>query len=163
MNTLDRRTFLGTVGAGMFAARDSFARSSRAANVKNVGVQLYSVRGELEKDFEGTLAKVAAIGYKEVEFAGYFNHTPEQVHDTLRKHGLSSPAAHVDYPTVSDPPRWAKALDDAATIGQKFLVNPWIDEAVRNQPDAWKRAADVYNAAAAEAQKHGIQFCYHNH
>jgi sugar phosphate isomerase/epimerase len=158
MNTLDRRTFLGTLGAGMIAARDSFA-----STIEKVGVQLYTVRTDLDKDFDGTLATVAAIGYTEVEFAGYFNHTPEQVHETLKRHGLSSPAAHIDYPTVSDPPRWAKALDDAATIGQKFLVNPWIDETVRNQPDAWKRAADVYNAAGAESQKHGIQFCYHNH
>jgi sugar phosphate isomerase/epimerase len=138
MNSLDRRTFLGTLGAGVLAARASFASS-----IKNVGVQLYTVRTDLEKDFDGTLARVAAIGYKEVEFAGYFKHSAEQVHDALKKHGLTSPAAHVDYPTVSDPPRWAKALDDAATIGHKFLVNPWIDETVRNQPDAWKRAADV--------------------
>jgi len=158
MNSLDRRTFLGTLGAGMLAARASFASS-----VKNVGVQLYTVRTDLEKDFDGTLAKVAAIGYKEVEFAGYFNHTPQQVRAILKKHGLTSPAAHIDYPTVSDTAKWAKALEDAAVIGQKFLVNPWIDDAVRNQPDAWKRAADAYNAAGAAAQKHGIQFCYHNH
>jgi sugar phosphate isomerase/epimerase len=158
MDTVDRRTFLGTLGAGMIAARASFAKS-----VKRVGVQLYTVRTDMEKDFDGTLAKVAAIGYKEVEFAGYFNHTPAQVRDTLKKHGLSSPAAHVDYPTVSDPAKWAKALADAATIGQTFLVNPWIDDAVRNQPDAWKRAADAYNTAGAAAKTHGIQFCYHNH
>ena len=158
MNSLDRRTFLGALAAGLAAARASFASS-----IKNVGVQLYTVRTDLEKDFDGTLAKVAAIGYKEVEFAGYFNHTPQQVRAALKKHGLTSPAAHIDYPTVSDPAKWAKALEDAATIGQKFLVNPWIDEPVRNQPDAWKRAADVYNTAGAAAQKHGIQFCYHNH
>jgi sugar phosphate isomerase/epimerase len=158
MDTLDRRTFLGTLGAGMIAARASFASS-----VKRVGVQLYTVRTDMEKDFDGTLAKVAAIGYKEVEFAGYFNRAPAEVRDVLKRHGLSSPAAHLDYPTVSDPAKWAKALEGAATIGQTFLVNPWIDEPVRNQPDAWKRAADVYNTAGAAAKTHGIQFCYHNH
>src|SRR5947208_3219359 len=108
MNILDRRTFLGTLGAGMMAARASFAGPEpgrRASSIQRVGVQLYTVRTELEKDFDGTLAKVAAIGYKEVEFAGYFNHSPEQVHDTLKRYGLSSPAAHLDYPTVSSPPR----------------------------------------------------------
>jgi sugar phosphate isomerase/epimerase len=158
MNTLDRRTFLGTVGAAALTLRPAFA-----ASIKDIGVQLYTVRTDLEQDFDGTLAKVAAIGYTEVEFAGYFNHTPAQVRDALKAHGLVSPAAHLDYPTVSDPVKWAKALDAAATIGQTFLVNPWIDEAVRNQPGAWKRAADVYNTAGAAAQKHGIQFCYHNH
>jgi len=158
MNTLDRRTFLGTLGAAVVAARPVFG-----ASIKRVGMQLYTVRAELEKDFDGTLAKVAAIGYKEVEFAGYFNHTPQQVREALKKHGLTSPAAHIDYPTVNDAAKWAKTLDDAKTIGQKYLVNPWIDEPLRNQPDFWKRAADTYNTAGAAAKKHGIQFCYHNH
>jgi sugar phosphate isomerase/epimerase len=158
MTTLDRRTFLGTVGVAALTFRPALAEA-----IKRVGVQLYTVRTLLEKDFDGTLAQVAAIGYKEVEFAGYFGRTPQQVRDALKKLGLTSPAAHLDYPTVSDPAKWAKALDEAATIGQTFLVNPWIDESIRNQPDAWKRAADVYNTAGAAAAKHGIQFCYHNH
>ena len=66
MTTIDRRKFLGTLGAAAVAARSVFA-----ASVKTVGLQLYTVRTDLGKDFEGTLAKVAAIGYKEVEFAGY--------------------------------------------------------------------------------------------
>jgi sugar phosphate isomerase/epimerase len=158
MTTLDRRAFLGTMGAALFVARPACA-----ASIKNVGVQLYTVRTDLEKDWDGTLARIASLGYKEVEFAGYFGHTPEQVREALKKHGLKSPAAHLDYPTVSDPSKWSKALKDAATIGQTFLVNPWIDESIRNQPDAWKRAADVYNTAGAAAKQHGIQFCYHNH
>jgi sugar phosphate isomerase/epimerase len=159
MIRLDRRTFLGTFGAAVVAARPAFSMDS----IKRIGMQLYTVRDAMQKDFDGTLAKVAAIGYKEVEFAGYFGHTPEGVRDALKKHGLTSPAAHLDYPTVSDPAKWAKALADAKVIGHKFLVNPWIDEAVRNQPDFWSKAAEVYNRAGAEAKKHGIQFCYHNH
>lgn len=158
MTTLNRRTFLAAMGAAALAAREGIA-----ASIRRVGMQLYTVRVDLEKDFDGTLAKVAAIGYKEVEFAGYFGHTPQQVRAALKAHGLASPAAHVDYPTVSAADKWAKALDDAAMIGQKFLVNPWVDESIRNQPDAWKRIADAYNTAAAAAKKHGIQFCYHNH
>jgi len=158
MMKVDRRVFLGTVGMAAFAARTAWARS-----IKKVGMQLYTVRTDLGKDFDGTLAKVAAVGYKEVEFAGYFNHTPQQVRDALKRHGLSSPSAHIDYPTVSDPGKWAKALDDARVIGHRFLVNPWIDEPLRNQPDFWKKAVDVYNAAGASAKRHGIQFCYHNH
>jgi sugar phosphate isomerase/epimerase len=158
MTTFNRRSFLGTLGAGLVAARASWADS-----LQRIGMQLYTVRTDLEKDFHGTLAKVAAIGYKEVEFAGYFNHTPEQVRDALRQHGLTSPAAHLDYATVSDPAKWAKALDDAAVMGQTFLVNPWIDEPVRNQSGFWQRAAETYNKAGEAAKKHGIQFCYHNH
>ena len=150
--------FLGTLSAGVMAARSVFG-----ATVKQVGVQLYTVRGDLAKDFDGTLAQVAAIGYKEVEFAGYFGHTPQQVQESLKRHGLVSPSAHLDFAIVSNPEKWKQALDDAATIGQKFLVNPWIDESMRNEPGVWKRIADVYNTAGAAAKAHGIQFCYHNH
>ena len=158
MTTMDRRVFIGTLGAAALAARSAFA-----TNIKNVGVQLYTVRGDFEKDFTGTLEKVAAIGYKEVEFAGYFGRTPQQVRDALKSFGLASPSAHLDFPTVSNPEKWARALEDAATIGQTFLVNPWVDESIRNQPDAWNRIAEVYNTAGAAANAHGIQFCYHNH
>src|SRR6476620_6243857 len=131
MSDMDRRTFLGTLAVAAVAGRSV----GEASSIMNVGMQLYTVRTQLEKDFDGTLAKVAAIGYKEVEFAGYFGHTPQGVRDALKKHGLTSPSAHVDYPTVSDPAKWAKALADAKVIGHKYLVNPWIDEPVRNQPD----------------------------
>lgn len=158
MTTLDRRTFLGSLAAGALAARSAFGTT-----IRNVGVQLYTVRTDLEKDFDGTLAKVAAIGYKEVEFAGYFGHTPQQVREALKAHGLVSPSAHLDFATVSSPDKWSRALDDAAAIGQTFLVNPWIDEAMRNEPGVWKRIADTYNTAGAASKKHGIQLCYHNH
>src|SRR5262249_61863854 len=91
MTTLARRTFRAAMGGAALAAREGIA-----ASIRRVGMQLYTVRVDLEKDFDGTLAKVAAIGYKEVEFAGYFGHTPQQVRAALKAHGLASPAAHVD-------------------------------------------------------------------
>jgi sugar phosphate isomerase/epimerase len=158
MTTLKRREFLATMGAAMVAAR-----TANADSVRRLGVQLYSVRTDLEKDFDGTLAKVAAIGYKEVEFAGYFNHTPQQVRDALKRHNLDAPSAHIDYATISDADKWNKALDDAHTIGHTYLVDPWIDESLRGDAGAWKKIADAFNAAGATAKKHGIEFAYHNH
>jgi sugar phosphate isomerase/epimerase len=157
MIAVNRRVFLGTMGATLMAAR-----YAAPASIARVGVQLYTVRGDLEKDFEGTIAKVAALGYKEVEFAGYFGRTPEQVRTIVRAHGLSAPSAHVDYPSLAADTLPA-VIDAAHTIGHTYLVNPWIDETVRRQPDIWKRAADVYNRAGAAAAKAGIQFAYHNH
>src|SRR4051794_17874017 len=130
MTKLDRRTFIQT-SIGAMGAAALAARPARAAAIKKVGMQPYTVRTELEKDFDGTLAKVAAIGYKEVEFAGYFGHTPQQVKASLAKHGLTSPSAHIDYPTVSDASKWAQVLDAAKVIGHEYLVNAWIDDAVR--------------------------------
>lgn len=158
MTTLKRREFLATMGAAMLAARDAHADS-----VQRVGVQLYSVRTDLEKDFDGTLAKIAGIGYKEVEFAGYFNHTPRQVREALRRHGLDAPSAHIDYAIISNGDKWNKALEDATTIGHRYLVNPWIDESLRGDAEAWKKIADAFNTAGTTAKKHGIEFAYHNH
>jgi sugar phosphate isomerase/epimerase len=158
MLDVDRRTFLGA----MAAAAALGGRGIAAASIPQVGMQLYTVRNELEKDFAGTLAKVAAIGYKEVEFAGYFNHTPPQVRDILKTNGLTSPAAHVDYGSLADD-KWPAALEAAHTIGQAFLVNPWIDESIRSQPGSWKRIAETFNRAGEASRKAGIQFAYHNH
>jgi len=81
---MDRRTFLGTItAAGILGSRMAWAADEH--KLDKVGVQLYSVRDLMEKDSEGTLAKVAAIGYREVEFAGLFNHSPQEVRVTDRR------------------------------------------------------------------------------
>lgn len=152
---LDRRTFLAVLGAALLPARGS------AASIERVGVQLYTVRDALSKDFDGTLANIAAIGFKEVEFAGYAGRTPQQVRDALKAHGLSAPAAHVDYGSLGD--SWPRVLEAAGTMGHTFLVNPWIDESIRKQPDSWKRIAETLNRAGELSRKAGIQFAYHNH
>jgi sugar phosphate isomerase/epimerase len=154
---IDRRTFLATVGAAV-----AVPRLATAGSIRRPGMQLYTVRTLLEKDFDGTLAKIRGIGYREVEFAGYFGHTPRQVRDSLKRQGLTSPSAHIDYASLTGD-KWARALDDARAIGHKYIVNAWVDESIRSQPDAWKRIADTYNAAAPVAKKHGLQFAYHNH
>ena len=154
---IDRRTFLGVVGAAVVVPR-----FVEAAAIARRGMQLYTVRGELEKDFDGTLAKIAAIGYREVEFAGYFGRTPKQVRDSLKRHGLTAPSAHIDYPSLTGD-RWSRALDDARAIGHRYLVNAWVDQSIRDQDGAWQRIADTYNTAAAAAKRRGVQFAYHNH
>jgi sugar phosphate isomerase/epimerase len=153
---IDRRAFLGTLGAATVAAARITAES-----VQRVGVQLYTVRTELEKDFEGTIGRVAAIGFKEVEFAGYYKRTPQQIRDVLSRNGLTAPAAHVEYPSLGE--KWPSVLEAARTMGHQFLVNPWIDESIRKQPDSWKRIAETFNKAGEISRQAGIQFAYHNH
>jgi sugar phosphate isomerase/epimerase len=154
---IDRRAFIGAVGAACVAGVRMEARK-----IQRLGMQLYTVRTEMEKDVDGTLAKVAAIGYKEVEFAGYFKRTPAQIRDGLKKAGLTAPAAHIDYPSLAGD-KLPAMIEAAQVIGHRYLVNPWIDESLRKEPDIWKRVAETFNRAGAATQKAGIQFAYHNH
>lgn len=157
---ISRRTFLGQVAAGVVVT--TATRRAAAKSIDRLGVQLYTVRDLMAKDFEGTLAKVAGVGYKEVEFAGYFDHSPQDVKAILDRHGLTSPSTHIDYATVAGD-KFAKAVEDSGTIGHRFIVNPWIDEQMRKEPDVWKRIAATFNRAGEVTKKAGIQFAYHNH
>ena len=75
---LNRRSFLGHVGAGITMAAAGSARLlAQQHRIERLGMQLYTVRDAMAKDFDGTLAKVAALGYKEVGFAGYSNKPPQ--------------------------------------------------------------------------------------
>ena len=154
---IDRRAFIGAVGVACVAGVRMEARK-----IQRLGMQLYTVRAEMEKDVDATLAKIAAIGYKEVEFAGYFKRPPAQIRDGLKKAGLIAPAAHIDYPSLAAD-KLPSMIEAAQVIGHRYLVNPWIDESLRKEPDIWKRVAETFNRAGAATQKAGIQFAYHNH
>jgi sugar phosphate isomerase/epimerase len=157
---MNRRSFLGTTAATLAAAELSWALPAEH-KIKAVGVQLYSVRNTMKSDFDGTIAKVAQIGYKEVEFAGYFDHSPKDISEILRKNGLTAPSCHVGYDIVEK--KLSEQIEASHTIGHKFIVCPWIDPKQRTEPDGFKRAADLFQKAGEETQKAGIQFAYHNH
>jgi sugar phosphate isomerase/epimerase len=160
---MKRRTFLeSSIAAAALAARPTWMRAAETTHeIKSVGLQLYTVRGELKKNFDGTIAKVAATGYKEVEFAeDYGGHSPQDVRALLDKDGLVSPSAHIRLDLIEN--KWPETLDAAHAIGNAYLVCPWIDEKMRNA-DGWKHVVEVFNRAGEASQKAGIQFCYHNH
>jgi sugar phosphate isomerase/epimerase len=157
---MKRRTFIGTSVAATLAARTAFA-GGMPKMVRPIGVQLYTVRDAMKSDFEGTVAKVAATGYKEVEFAGYFNKSPKDIRAILDKNGLAAPSCHVPYSTLEK--SWPEALEAANVIGHKLIVNPWIEVDQRNSADGWKKAAELFNKCGESAKKAGIQFAYHNH
>jgi len=115
----------------------------------------------MKTDFAGTIAKVAATGYKEVEFAGYFDHSPKDVRAILDKNSLASPSCHVGYDVVEK--KWPETLEAAKIVGHSYIICPWIDEKQRAEPAGWKRAADLFNRAGEASKKTGIQFGYHNH
>lgn len=124
------------------------------------GLQLYTVRALMQRDVERTLADVAGIGYREVEFAGYFGRTPRQIRSLVRAAGLRAPSSHVGLPATDD--AWSRTVDDAAEAGHEWVVIPWLDAGDRRTADDWRRLAHRFNAFGARARKAGLRFAYHN-
>ncbi|MEO8200473.1 MAG: sugar phosphate isomerase/epimerase [Gemmatimonadota bacterium] len=158
-----RRTFVRTSAAALTGAmlpRWS-AGMMRGERIERVGVQLYTVRAEMERNLEDTLARVAEIGYKEVEFAGYFGRSPEQVRSTLERLGLSSPSSHMAFEDLGE--HWSRVLDTAKSIGHEYVVVAWTPAEQRRTMDDWKRIADKFNHAGEQTKRAGLTFAYHNH
>jgi sugar phosphate isomerase/epimerase len=162
-HAMNRRTFLETAttitAATLLSGRLGWAAGDH--KIDKVGVQLYTVRDQMQADFEGTIAKVAQIGYKEVEFAGYFGRTGQQVRAMLDKNSLSAPATHVQYDELDE--KFPSVIETSKTIGMDYIVCPWIPEDLRKAPDIWKQASEKFNKAGEQSKKAGIQFAYHNH
>lgn len=160
---LTRRGFVGAVGGLLVSSAlpaESAASTAASKKLGRIGLQLYTVRDEMKKNFAGTLARVARIGYKEVEFAGYFGNSPRTVRNLLRQNGLTSPASHVGFPVLGK--EWDKIIEDALVIGNRYVICPWIDEKQRTL-DGYKQVAELFNKAGERAKSAGLQFGYHNH
>jgi sugar phosphate isomerase/epimerase len=158
----DRRSFLAILGAAAVALAARPAKALlEARRLKRIGLQLYTVRDAMAKDVPGTLQRVAQIGYREVEFAGYFKHSPNEIRSLLQRYKLTAPSSHVPYPDNWD--AWQKTLADAKTVGHQYVTVAWTPEDKRKGPDAYKHVAETFNHAGAEAKKSGLRFAYHNH
>jgi sugar phosphate isomerase/epimerase len=162
---MDRRGFLArsTFAAALplipSAARDLFAPARDT--IDKIGLQLYTVRREMEVSVERTLYEVGRIGYKEVEFAGYFNRPPRAIRQLLDRNGLKSPAAHTSLDVLRT--GWYRTLNEASEMGQKWLVVPSLAEADRNSLDAVKRTAELLNRSGQDAKTYKVKVAYHNH
>ena len=169
-----RRSFIKTTAmasAGLMMAPKLFAFAKK----RQIGTQLYTVRDAMAKDPLGTLEKVAKIGFNTVEGATYtgtelfYGMPAAQFKNILDGYGLEMPSAH--YVLGESMPQakgtltndWAKAVDDAAAVGLKYMVCAYLFDTERGNLDQYKSTADKLNIAGQVAKSAGIQLCYHNH
>lgn len=131
------------------------------SSVSPVGLQLYTVRDLMRRDFEGTLQAVGRVGYREVEFAGYFNRSPREVRNALQAARLSAPAVHVDGTTMAA--NWDETVERSVATGHQWVVIAWIPSEMRRSLDDWRRMAQMMNQCAEAARRRGLGFAYHNH
>src|SRR5579885_838256 len=137
----DRRTFLSALGAAAvgLASRGRgwpIVDSSRdgATKIARVGIQLYTLRKEAAADLGGTLERLAKIGYKEIELAGYYNHPASEVRDMLRASGLTAPSAHIGIEGIEGT-NASQTFADAKTIGLEWITVPSLPRGPKTTAD----------------------------
>lgn len=140
-----------------------------------VGLQLYSVRDDMSKDPLESLTKVAKMGYKYVEHASYINRkfygfTAAEFRKILDNLGLNMISGHTvmgrqhwDATKKDFSDSWKQTVDDAAILGQKWVVSPSMDAGMRKNYDDFKGYMDVFNKCGELCKKQGMKFGYHNH
>ena len=125
---------------------------------KPIALQLYSVRDALSADFEGTLRRVADIGFVGVEFAGNYGGTAEHAASVCRDLGLQISSAHFGLPSASN-----STLADAAALGLQRIVCPWMPPDRFKTLESVRAVCDEINAGVDPAVQAGLQLGYHNH
>jgi sugar phosphate isomerase/epimerase len=128
---------------------------------KPIGLQLYTLRDQLEKDVTGTIKHLAAIGYRDVEIYSLYGKAPAEFSRILKDNGITPSSGHYLLPSVKT--NWEKQLDDARILGLRYMVLAILDEKDRQSLDDFKRLAELLNKTGETTKKAGIQFCYHNH
>jgi sugar phosphate isomerase/epimerase len=163
---MDRRTFLGTLasagvgGLALAGCARPLPAGVPAGRLDRIGVQLYTVRDRMQQDVPGTLQQIAGLGYREVETAGLYNLTAQQLREHLDRNGLVSPAGH--YPIQALRNDLNGTLATAQTLGQQWVIVPYLDQSERNV-EGYRRVAQDLNRAGASARDRGLRVGYHNH
>jgi len=172
--SLNRRQLLGAAAAAgaatTLAASSPASAGGRGAIHRvprdQISVQLYTLRGQLGIDLEGSLAELAEIGYTRVEHAGFVGRTAAEFRAALDAAGLRATSGHVGIPQPFDASAWEQALEDANVVGNKFIVHPFFGQGatgpIRDAAVYRAFAADL-NKAGALARRAGLDFGYHNH
>src|SRR5690606_33273085 len=144
------------------AAETASSEQTAIAGNIEIGLQLYSLRHQFEKDVPGTLAKIREMGFREVEGGGTYGYSMEEFKAMLAENELSVVSVGAGYEDLVNNPQ--AVIDNANAFGAKFVMCAWIP-----QPENAfgiehvKQAADVFNNAGKLMYENGISFNYHIH
>jgi len=162
---LSKRDFLKlTAASAVVAGTGALTNPLQAAGQKKIpiGLQLYSVRNECEKDLPGTVAAVAKMGYRAVEFAGYYGRDAKTLRKLLDEHGLKCCGTHIGLEMLLGD-NLPKTIEFNQTLGNKFLIVPGLGEKYTKSRQAWQDTAALFNELADKVKPHGMRVGYHNH
>ncbi|MDB5230122.1 MAG: sugar phosphate isomerase/epimerase [Chitinophagaceae bacterium] len=166
-----RNTML-LVGATAFAPKELFASEKKKGIL---GIQLYSVRDQMKTDPQGTLMKLANMGYQYVEHANYisrkfYGYSAAEFKKLLDGMGLKMFSGHTvmtqkhwDAAKKDFTDDWKYTVEDAATAGQQYVISPWLDESLRQNYDDLLKFLDLFNKTGELCKRSGMKFGYHNH
>ncbi len=167
-SNLSRRTILKSglllfVGGCASQATQKGEKTMGASKCKiPVGLQLWTVRAECAKDFPGTIAKVAKMGYKGVEFAGFYERSAKDVRKMLDDNGLLCFGSHTAIDLLSNE-KLAATMEFNRTIGNKFVIVPWLDRKQLKTKEDWLAKAKTFNELADKTRSEGVHIGYHSH
>lgn len=148
---------LVALSAGATAAE---SERTAAAAYRLDGVQLYTLRADMERDVARTLSRVAKAGYQQVEFAGLFGRDPREVRAILDAHGLEAPASH--FPLEQMESDFAAVIAQAKALGSQFVVLAWLDPGRRTAAD-YRQLVTKLNGWGRQCRDAGLRLAYHNH
>ena len=176
-----RRTFLKNSSLAIAGAAFLPGCATNTINETNneieelLGLQLYSVREDMRNDPLETLKKLAEMGYKYVEHAGYsdrkfYGYSASDFKKVLSDLGMSMPSGHNvlnknhwDDNTKDFTDEWKNTVEDVATAGGQYIISPWLDQSLREDIDVFKAFMDIFNKCGELCKTSGLTFGYHNH
>ncbi|MDH5610508.1 MAG: sugar phosphate isomerase/epimerase [Cyclobacteriaceae bacterium] len=187
MNTTRRKFIInsGLAAAGAFvlpactsgtstSSAGELAQEAVSETKKKVGLQLYTLRNEINVDLPGTIKQVADTGYNYLELFGYGNRSyfgmpAAEFYQLIKDNGLEARSSHHGSGVLNNEVQgslsngWEQAVEDAASAGQQFMALAYLQEGERDTLDKYKKLTELLNKAGQVCKDAGIQFCYHNH
>jgi sugar phosphate isomerase/epimerase len=167
-----RKGALGLLGTTAWLTA---TRAKAAPAGELMGLQLYSVRDDMKKDPLGTLKQLSAMGYKNVEHANYverkfYGYAPKEFRKILDDLGMKMPSGHTvmgkqhwDETAKDFTDLWKYTVEDAAVVGQQYVISPSLDKTLRSTASSLKHYMEIFNKSGELCNKSGMKFGYHNH